>query len=161
MKNFTASQLIKSLIMPIGTFLFGAFGLGGEIISGSVYFTGYAAVRSLYYPLAVIVFGGILPIVMTIFRNIHTEQYFFKRLFMYGVCFMLSIIGGQMSFGILSTLLFIVILGVDVVYELVRVMDEDTAKGERVVMLLSDFFIWFCIDYFLMAFRELGSMTLL
>lgn len=80
---------------------------------------------------------------------------------MSGVCFVLVFLGGQLTFGIVSTLLFVAIFGGDIVYELVKVMDEDTTKGERAVILLSDFFIWFCVDYIIMAFCELGTMTLL
>lgn len=161
MKNFTKPELIKSLIMPLFTLVYGAVALVKDNPFGSMVFVGYTAVRSTYFPLAMLFFGGLLPVLLTIMSNIHTERYFFKRLCMYGVCFALSFIGGQLTFGILSTLLFITIFGGDVVYELIKVMDEDTSKGERSVILLSDFFIWFCIDYFLMAFRELGSITFL
>lgn len=75
--------------------------------------------------------------------------------------YVFSFVGGQLTFGKLSTLLFVTIFGGNIVYELIKVMDGDASKGERAVILLSDFFIWFCIDYFLMAFRELGTMTFL
>lgn len=161
MKNFTPPQLIKSLIMPLFTLTYGAAALVGEAFAGAEAFTGFAAVRAILTPLLLIVFGGLVPVLLTILKNIHTERYFLKRLCMYGVCLALVFLGGQLTFGIISTLLYVAIFGGDIVYELVKVMDEDTTKGERAVILLSDFYIWFCMDYFLMAFSELGTMTFL
>lgn len=161
MKNFTLPQLIKSLVMPLLTLGYGAVALVGEAFAGAEAFTGFSAVRAILTPLVMIVLGGLVPVLLTILKNIHTERYFLKRLCMWGVCFALVFLGGQLTFGIVSTLLFVAIFGGDIVYELVKVMDEDTTKGERAVILLSDFFIWFCVDYILMAFRELGTMTLL
>lgn len=161
MKNFTLPQLIKSLVMPLVTLSYGAAALADEISSGVTGFIGFTAVRSLYFPLAVIILGGLLPVLLTLLKNIHTEQYFKQRLYLYGGCFVLGIAGRLLNFGIVSTLLFVAIFGGDIVYELVKVMDEDTTKGERAVILLSDFYIWFCMDYFLMAFSELGTMTFL
>lgn len=159
MKNFTKLELLKSLAMPIGTFLFGAVALGGEIKSGEVYFTGYAAVRTLYYPLAVMLIGGVLPAALTFFCNIHTERYFFKRLCAYGVCYVYLWIGGQFSFGILSTIWHIMTAAGNVVWVLLKVQDEETSGGESAVMFISDFYLWFCLDYCLMAFRELANMS--
>ena len=161
MKNFTVSQLIRSLIMPLFTFGYGIIAFVGENKNGFASFNGYDAVRMTYMPLVTLLLGGLLPILLTLFRNIHTERYFIKRLCVFVACYVLNYVGMKMPFGILSTLLFIAILVGDVVYELLKVMDEDTTKGERAVILLSDFFIWLSIDYCMMAFQSLVGMTLI
>lgn len=154
MRNFTVSQLIKCLMLPLGTFVYGVAVFGEVILYGEVRFTGYAAVRFFYFPLALILLGGVLPVLLTIFRDIHTERYFFKQLCVYVVCYAAIWFVGQMSFGILSTIYHIGIAAGKVVFELLKVQDEETTRGERAVMFLSDFFIWYCIDYCLMAFQR-------
>lgn len=83
MKNFNVEQLAKSLIMPTLTLAYGATALVDEHTSGTVAFTGYDTVRSTYFPLVTIILGGLLPVLVTILKNIHTEKYFLKRLCMY------------------------------------------------------------------------------
>lgn len=86
MKNFTKPQLIKSLAFPIATLLYSVLEFLSEICSFWVdSFTVFDIVCAAFF-LLVVLAGGVLPVLLTVFRNIHTERYFFKRLITFGVC---------------------------------------------------------------------------
>lgn len=157
MKNFTIVQLLKSLAFSVFTFGVAVYALFWEgIFADNV--IGYEAVRSFGFPIAMMLFGGVLPAALTIFRNIHTERYFFKKLCAYGICCVLLFVVGQLTFGILSVIMEIAVAAVDIVFVLLKVQDEETTRGEAAVLFLPDLVLWICLDYCLMAFAELGNM---
>lgn len=161
MENFTKSQLIKSIAMPVITFLYGFSEFLGEIFSfWAEPITVFDVVRASFF-LLVILAGGVVPVLLTVFRNIHTERYFFKRLITFGVCLAAIWFVGHIPYGIFAHIYYFVIVGCKVVYELHKVQDEDTTNGERAVMFLSDYVIMYGIHNCLVMFRDLGTMGFL
>lgn len=158
MKNFTRKQLLKSLTFSVFTFGVAVWTLFWEGIYGNTHFTGYYFVRTICFPIVLMLFGGVLPAALTIFRNIHTERYFFKKLCAYGICYALLFVVGQINFGILSVIMEIAIAAFDIVFVLLKVQDSETTRGEAAVLFLPDLVLWICLDYCLMAFAELANM---
>lgn len=134
MRNFTVSALIKSLALPVFTFIYGLISLLGYITQS---WEGFATIN-FYLPLAMMFLGGVLSALLTLFRDIHTERYFFKRLCVFAVCYVLWFVHLQMAVSVLSSIILFALIGGKIVYEILKVQDEDTTSGERAVMLLSD-----------------------
>lgn len=91
--------------------------------------------------------GGVLPALMTALGGIHTERYFLKRAIVIAVCFVImQYVIYQMSVTVLSSLISFVFLGAKIVYELLKIQDDETTGGERAVMLLSDPIYWLFVN---------------
>lgn len=161
MKNFTKPQLIKSLALPAVTLVYSIGLFAGEISSFCASVSAFDIVRASVLLLAALA-CGVLPVLLTVLRNIHTERYFFKRLCTFVVCFAaIKLLVNHIPFGIFGSLCHIVIVGGKVVYELLKVQDNETTNGERAVMFFSDIIVLDGIDYILVMFRDLGTMTFL
>jgi len=78
MRDFLRIELIKSLIFPGLCALWVIVRLVDEI-SGGVEFKGLGLLRLIAYVPAVLA-GCVLPTILTLTRNIHTERYLRKRL---------------------------------------------------------------------------------
>lgn len=143
MKDFLRIELIKSLIFPglcalwaIVRFL-NALSWGADFSSAGVIF------YSINYILALI-FGCGIPVLLTLTRNIHTEQYLKKRLIILVVMYVglsfLNMIGQH----VLHTIYYLFFGIGSVVYQAVKV-HKAASNDERVVIILSDPVIYWSI----------------
>lgn len=76
MKNFTKPQLLKSLAFPILTLVEGLWNFDSVLWHLRLYEQElYRIVITIYWAF-VVIFGGVLPILMTVKFNVHTERFF-------------------------------------------------------------------------------------
>lgn len=138
MKYFTTFELVRSLAVPVFTAVYGIVGLLGYITQS---FEGFN--YNFFFPLAMLLIGGVLPILMTLFGGVHTERYFLKRVIEIVVCFVImQYVILQMSVTVLSFIIMTAFLGAKIVFELLKIQDDETTGRERAVMLLSDPIYW-------------------
>ncbi len=136
MKDFLRIELIKSLIFPGLCALWVIVRLADEI-SGGVEFTGRGLLRLIAYVPAVLA-GCVLPTILTLTRNIHTERYLKKRLIILIVMYVglsfLNLIGVVVLY-----VFYYLFFGVgSVIFQVFKVQEEDTPADERAVLMLSD-----------------------
>lgn len=150
-EKLTTSELVKSLAIPMITFGIGAVAQLGHIMNDSD-FNGID--DTFIFALVNMVLGGILPILMTLFGHIHTERYFLKRIIAIVACVVLSnfvqglfqrnvVINTLSGDGTLLqfTVEFVFCAG-ELLFNILKVQDENTTDSERSVMLLSDSIFW-------------------
>ena len=78
---------------------------------------------------------GAIAIIITLGAKVDTARYFFKRLI--GIGGMIVIYSIAMRFAV--TALPAVLIGISgVIYQILRVQDDDSSKAERAVLMLSD-----------------------
>lgn len=108
---------------------------------------------SHYFPNAVcfaaVLVGGILSAVLTLTRKIHTEDYLLKRLAVMGAV----IVFHQIMIFIGNALIVEPCLSLAgaaaVIYQILKVQNEDTSGGERAVMMMSDPILYLTIFWIL------------
>lgn len=148
MRGFEKKELIGSLFCPALTLIWGLvralvdFSWGAE-------FTGKGSFRLTYF--AAILIGGILPIILTLAGKIHTEQYLKKRLIAIVIVYVLTSLVSMGYAWVLFVFDMLVCIGA-IVYQVMRVQDEDTSGGERAVMMLSDPIVYWTIYWFILWF---------
>lgn len=148
MENFESKkELIKSLVFPVVSFLWGAAGLERDFLRGTwgAEFNGKYAVFLIIYIAAVL--GGIVAALLTLLAHVNTSRYFFKRLVIVGIVFVMGhyeeIFKNRFIPLPISVVLIVAIACA--VYEVIRVWDNKTTVGERVVLILSDPIIYWSL----------------
>ena len=155
MKYFTTSELVRSLAVPVFTFGIGAVAQLGHIMSDS----GFSGIDDTFiFSLMLMLFGGVLPMLMTLFGHVHTERYFIKRIILIPAVklilnlvqhfcesnFIIGTLSGDGS--LLQFTLEFVFFVADLLFLILKIWDEDTTGGERAVTILSDPYLWFLIE---------------
>ena len=157
MKNFTIPALIKSLVFPVFTFIYGLISLLGYVTQS---WEGFATINFLL-PLAMMLLGGVLPAFLTFFRDTHTEKYFVDRLRVFAVCYVLWYLIHFIAMSVISSLITFALIGGKLVFEILKVWDGDTTGKERAVMLLSDPMLYLFVNDVAAMLVSLGLLTLI
>ena len=154
MNGFTRKELIKSLVCPCLTVLWAVVYILNTLSWGGS-FSGVGIHRMTYF--FAIPIGGILPVILTLALNIHTEQYLTKRLFVIAFTVVAFSFIGHIGTDVIM-LIFILIFGVGaVIFQVLKVHTEDTTARERVALILGDPIIYYTIDFaILYAAHALG-----
>ena len=146
MYKFDKKELIASLCCPILTFLWGSIRSLTDLSWGAD-FTGKGSFRLTAF--VAIVFGGILPVILTLTREIHTERYLKKRLIVIVLVFLVNKINNNIPVAVFA-FVFYMIVGVGaMMFQIFKVQDEDTSGGERAVLMLSDPTLYWTLYWFL------------
>ncbi len=129
------SALFQSLIFPVIIIIWGV----ARTVTDFLYAGGISAFTRLDALWRYVCFGaiicGVIAIIITLAAKVDTSRYFFKRLI--GICAMIAIYGVAMSFA--TSMLPAVFIGiVGIVYQILKVQDDDSSKAERAVLMLSD-----------------------
>lgn len=129
------SALLQSLIFPVIIIIWGV----ARTVTDFLYAGGISAFTRLdalwRYVCFVTIICGVIAIIITLAAKVDTSRYFFKRLI--GICAMIAIYGVAMSFA--TSMLPAVFIGiVGIVYQILKVQDDDSSKAERAVLMLSD-----------------------
>ncbi len=129
------SALLQSLIFPVIIIIWGV----ARTVTDFLYAGGISAFTRLDALWRYVCFGAIIcsviAIIITLCVKVDTSRYFFKRLI--GICAMIAIYGVAMSFS--TSMLPAVFIGIaGIVYQILRVQDDDSSKAERAVLMLSD-----------------------
>ncbi len=146
MTGFTNKQLKLSLVFPLLTMGWGVIYSVNDLLWGA-YFLKPGIFRISYF--IAIIMGGILPIILTLTLRIHTEQYIKNRLIVFAfICVAEGFIG---KIGIpLITFIFLMFFDIGaIIYQIVRVQDDDTIISERVILILSDPIVYRAIYWFI------------
>lgn len=129
------SALLQSLIFPVIIIIWGV----ARTVTDFLYAGGISAFTRLdalwRYVCFVTIICGVIAIIITLAAKVDTSRYFFKRLI--GICAMIAIYGVAMSFA--TSMLPAVFIGiVGIVYQILKVQDDDSSKAEHAVLMLSD-----------------------
>ncbi len=143
MKDFLRSELIKSLFFPVLCGLWAVVRLVNDLSWGADFSASFFFGPIGY--IAAAVFGCAIPIILTLMRNVHTEDYFKKRLIILIVTYVglsfLNLIMDQFLYT-----LYYLFFGVgSVLFQVFKVQGEDTPTDERAVLILSDPVIYWTI----------------
>lgn len=145
MGRIERKALITSLIFPAVVFLWGAIRLITDLLfaGGIDAFKGLGVVRFAYFPAML---GGVLSALITLIFKINTERYFMKRFVVVAiVCAIYQVVISLST----APMIIITLSGISgVIYQIVRVQDEDSTGSERVALMLSDPLIYWSIYWF-------------
>ncbi len=140
-EDFTPLECIKALIIPVFTALCGAFDLITGLILGKVVVSGIGIVSTLIFPLLMILVGGVLPIILTLRLNIHTEDYFLGRVIVIVFGFPLVNVWYDRA----GYVIYAVWGVVNLLFEVFNKSKYQQLTGEeRAVMIMSNTMIWVC-----------------
>ncbi len=155
MRNFSKAELAGSLAIPVLTFLWGLTYTINRLSWGAEFLENGSS--HLAYPIAMI-FGGALPIFLTLKYKIHTEDYLKKRiLLIIFIRIVFSLIG--MIGKVMPMFIYYMPFGIGaIIFEVFRIQDEGTTGGERAVLMLSDPIIYWTIENFIMFFIDIIRM---
>ena len=117
-------------------------------LSSGADFTGKGSFRLT--ALIAILVGGILPVILTLARKIHTEQYLKKRIITIVIVYVANGFIGHIGIPVVSVVLYMLVGVGAVIYQIIKVQDEDTSGGERIVLMLSDPIIYWTLYWFLL-----------
>ena len=129
------SALFQSLIFPVIIIIWGI----ARTVTDFLYAGGISAFTRLDALWRYVCFGAIIcsviAIIITLCVKVDTSRYFLKRLI--GTCGLVVLYGVAMSFS--TSMLPAVFIGIaGIVYQILRVQDDDSGKAERAVLMLSD-----------------------
>lgn len=129
------TALLQSLFFPVIIIIWGI----ARTVTDFLYAGGISAFTRLDALWRYVCFGAIIcsviAIIITLCGKVDTSRYFLKRLI--GICAMIAIYGVTMSFS--TSMLPAVFIGIaGIVYQILRVQDDDSGKAERAVLMLSD-----------------------
>lgn len=116
-------------------------------------FTGRGSFRLSYF--AAILIGGILPIILTLAGKIHTEQYLKKRLITIVTVYVLTGFVSMIVYPVIMYPLQMLVYIGALIYQFMRVQDEDTSGGERAVIMLSDPIVYWTINHLILCIIRL------
>lgn len=141
MSAFTKKELFMSLLMPTIVFLwYGSISVSKLIVQDD---------KTLFFPfhmfcIAVSLIGGVLPIILTLSLKIHTERYMLKRL----VCCVFFYMFRNLMMGnpIVIFIFELLVGGIIIFYEVLKIQDEYTTHSERAVLLLSSPVIFWVLE---------------
>ncbi len=153
MRDFSKAELAGSLAVPILTFVWGLICTidrmrwGGGVLGNSGF--------NLIYPLTII-FGGALPIFLTLKYKIHTEDYLKKRIiFIIPVFIIYTLISGSFLKVMWRFFLYILLGTGIIIFEVFKIQDESTTGKERAVLMLSDPIIYWSLENLIMSFIDI------
>lgn len=139
-------ELLRSLFFPVITLLWGVSYLVNDYINagGNEAFSG---LRVLFlFPYIAGILGGILSISFTLFLRINTSRYFLKRLIVLGIIFVIYQVMMMTFLSVYFIATVFIAAGVaGVIYQILKIQDEDTTPKERAVLLLSDPIIYWIV----------------
>lgn len=129
------SALLQSLLFPVLIIIWGI----ARTVTDFLYAGGISAFTRLDALWRYVCFGAIIcsviAIIITLCGKVDTSRYFLKRLI--GIGGMIVIYSIAMRFAV--TALPAVLIGISgVIYQILRVQDDDSSKTERAVLMLSD-----------------------
>lgn len=157
MNSFSKSQLLMSLVCPFLCLLWGFARIIIYLVDGERLIDFFV---SHYFPNAIcfaaVLVGGILSSVLTLTRKIHTEDYLLNRLKVIGVVIIVHQV--LMLFTIDASIVHVLLSlagSAAVIYQILKVQSEDTLRGERAVMIMSDPVLYWMLFWFLNFFNEL------
>lgn len=147
MYKFDKKKLIGSLCCPILTFLWGSIRLLSDLSWGAD-FTGKSSFRLTSF--IAIIFGGILPVILTLTREIHTERYLKKRLIVIVLVYLVNMINNNITVPVFAFVGYMIVGVGAMMFQILKVQDEDTSGGERAVLILSDPIVYWTIYWFML-----------
>lgn len=160
MNSFSKKDLLMSLVCPFLCFLWGVAHITIGLIddySFIEFFTGKYFPNSICF--AAVLVGGILSAVLTLTLKIHTESYLLKRLAVIGAVIILHQV---LLFLIMNALIFELVLSLAgiaaVIYQILKVQNEDTSVGQRAVIMMSDP-VLYCMIYWFLNFIDILLIT--
>ncbi len=129
------TALLQSLFFPVIIIIWGI----ARTVTDFLYAGGISAFTRLDALWRYVCFGAIIcsviAIIITLCGKVDTSRYFLKRLI--GIGGMIVIYSIAMRFAV--TALPAVLIGISgVIYQILRVQDDDSSKAERAVLMLSD-----------------------
>lgn len=129
------TALLQSLFFPVIIIIWGI----ARTVTDFLYAGGISAFTRLDALWRYVCFGAIIcsviAIIITLCGKVDTSRYFLKRLI--GIGGMIVIYSIAMRFAV--TALPAVLIGISgVIYQILRVQDDDSSKTERAVLMLSD-----------------------
>ena len=151
MQGFTKRELIGSLFCPALTILWGGVRFLVDLTCG-LKFTGEGSFR-LTAIFAVFI-GGILPVILTLTHKIHTEQYLKKRIITIIAVYVANGFIGLFGNGVTMLALYMIVGIGAVLFQILKIQDENTLGKERVVLILSDPIVYWTIYWFIFWFTE-------
>lgn len=151
MRGFTKRELIGSLFCPALTILWGSVRFLVDLTCG-LKFKGEGSFR-LAAIFAVII-GGILPIILTLTHSIHTEHYLKKRIITIIVVYVANGFIGLFGNGVTMLALYMIIGIGAVLFQILKIQEENTLGKERLVLILSDPIVYWTIYWFIFWFTE-------
>lgn len=151
MVSFSREELIKSLVCPLITLLWGLVNAVSDVLWGAEFFGG-GLFRVSY--LIAFVLGGCIPIILTISIKIHTEKYLKKRLFVIIFTYVAESVIGKIGVPLL-TFIFLMLFDIGaIIYQIVKVQEDETSGFERVILILSDPIVYWTIYWFIFYFNR-------
>lgn len=149
MNKFSGKGLAASLCCPAISFLWGMMGSlnalswGGEFVGKGIFRVSF---------ICAMLTGGILPALLTLRLDIHTEYYLQNRLIIMAVTFVFHAIASR--FTLESTMillaLYMTVSAAAFVAEFIKVRDENTTPGEGVILILSDPIVYWTLYWLLL-----------
>ena len=101
-----------------------------------------------------IIIGGILPIILTLTHSIHTEHYLKKRIITIIVVYVANGFIGLFGNGVTMLALYMIIGIGAVLFQILKIQEENTLGKERLVLILSDPIVYWTIYWFIFWFTE-------
>lgn len=150
MSNFSRRELIGSLLCPFLTLFWGAIRFVNDILILGMGFTGRDAFHIMY--IVAFFIGGILPAILTLALGVHTERYLKKRLIVIVVVYLLDSGIGLIGYPVVMFSLSALVDVGAVLYQILKVQDEDTSGSQRAVLMLSDPVLYWLIYWFIFWF---------
>lgn len=98
--------------------------------------------------------GGILPAILTLALGVHTEQYLKKRIIVIVIVYVANNCIGMIGYPVIMIPLYVLVGVGSVVYQVVKVQDEDTSGSERAVLMLSDITVYWLLYYCVYWFTD-------
>lgn len=151
MREFNRRELIESLFCPALTILWGSVRFFADLACG-LKFTGEGSFR-LTAIFAVFI-GGILPVILTLKHKIHTEQYLKKRIITIIAVYVANSFIGHIGNSVTMFALNMIVGIGAVLFQILKIQDENTLGKERVVLILSDPIVYWTIYWFIFWFTE-------
>lgn len=151
MKGFSKKELLMSLVCPFLCLLWGSARIILYIADGEQlkdFFIGKYFPNSICF--VAVLIGGVLCAALTLALKIHTEGYLLKRLAVIGVWIIVQqvLLLFNIDAGIVALLLSLAGFAA-VIYQILKVQNEDTLRGERAVLMMSDPVLYLAICWFL------------
>lgn len=147
--NFARKDLIGSLCCPFLTLCWGIIRSIVDFSWGAT-FIGSGAFRLVCFP--AILVGGLLCALLTIGLKIHTERYVKKRIIVIGLVLLANNCIGMIGKPLVMFSLYMLVDIGAIIYQVLKVQDEETLGKERIVMLLSDPIVYWTIYWFIFWF---------
>lgn len=151
MNDFSIKELAGSLAIPILTLLWGLIYTIDHLSLG-VAFWENGTLRIL-----AIIFGGALPIFLTLKYKIHTEEYLKTRLIFIITVFFIFFGAGFLK--LMWRFFIYILVGIgSIIFEIFKVQDESTTGKERAVVMLSDPIIYWTLENLIWCFIEIVDL---